>query len=467
MTRLETVRSAKRHVGGTVGLMLETLYGRGTYHLIDEVERLQFLSADRFRQWQHERLRALLEHCYDYVPFYRRRFAAAGLERANLSEPGVLQRLPVLDKEDVRRHAADLTATDRRWRMRSATTSGSTGRPLTVRSDMRVAAWSRAVQRRAFRWHGVEPYDRRILLLAAPQTMAARLRHGLVDALTGRRLFMFHDLSPGRLTRLAVFLRRYRPAILTAYPSVLAELCSVAHDVGVDLGDTGLELIHTQSEQLFDFQRDAIRRVFGDVPILNEYGCVEVGAMGYTCPCETMHVSHDFTVLEVVDADGEPAGEGETGRILLTPLHARGMPLLRYNVGDQGTIAPAVCGCGRMPGLAVLTELSGRTFDKIIGRGGQEFSAGIVHFLVRRALAGASVREYMARQAAAGALVINIVAPEGIPEGLATRLSEAAQPVFDGAVELEVRVVEQIERPRGRKRSYFVSDIVPSREPRA
>jgi len=64
-----------------------------------------------------------------------------------------------------------------------------------------------------------------------------------------------------------------------------------------------------------------------------------------------------FTYLEVVDDDGKPLGYGHEGQFLVTNLHNRVMPLIRYAIGDRGVLqAPERCECGiSWPTIVALT----------------------------------------------------------------------------------------------------------------
>jgi len=67
--------------------------------------------------------------------------------------------------------------------------------------------------------------------------------------------------------------------------------------------------------------------------------------------------------VEVVNSVGRPVPNGESGEIALTDLNNYAMPLIRYLVGDQGTLSGGSCPCGR--GLPMIEEIIGRTVDMI------------------------------------------------------------------------------------------------------
>ena len=75
----------------------------------------------------------------------------------------------------------------------------------------------------------------------------------------------------------------------------------------------------------------------------------------------------EHVIVEVVDADDEPVGPGELGRVLVTQLHNFALPLIRYELGDWARRGDP-CPCGRAHD--VLLEVSGRTRNMLSLPGG-------------------------------------------------------------------------------------------------
>jgi phenylacetate-CoA ligase len=75
-------------------------------------------------------------------------------------------------------------------------------------------------------------------------------------------------------------------------------------------------------------------------------------------------------LLEVVDGEGHPVGEGEVGRVLVTDLQNFATPLVRYEIGDHAEVGPA-CPCGR--GLPTLRRILGRTRNMVVRPDGSTY----------------------------------------------------------------------------------------------
>jgi len=407
-------------------------------------------SPSRVRRQVEQDLTSLLDRARA-LPFHRPRLGTAhGLGDA-----------PIMSRVHVRELFASVPP--QRGTL-VASTSGSSGEPVRVRHDRASIRSTRLAHLRAFRWHGVDPFLPRVVLLRPPPppSLTQRIRQWArttaVDLATSRTLLSLMDMSPSHVRHVAGKLRGRRDFILTTYPSLLEDFLLQARALGVDPSFRPA-LIHCQSEELTPRQRELFEDTFGGVPILNEYGCVEVGAMAHSCPEGRLHPAHDHVVLEVVDGRGRAVPPGESGRILLTPLHAHVMPLLRYEVGDSARVAATPCGCGIFRGLPSLEAIEGRTFQTIVDRHGQRISGGIVHF-VMKSLPHEAITAFRAVQRRVGELDIQVVVgAEARAEVVVSSIREGADRIFGDRLEVRVTLVDTIDFSGKRKRMYFVSEL--------
>jgi phenylacetate-coenzyme A ligase PaaK-like adenylate-forming protein len=95
--------------------------------------------------------------------------------------------------------------------------------------------------------------------------------------------------------------------------------------------------------------------------VFNHYGTTEMG-LGGGVECEAhrgYHLREADMLFEIVNSEtGEPVPDGEYGEVVFTTLTRRGMPLIRYRMGDRSRFIVGECPCG--------TKL--RTMEKIRGR---------------------------------------------------------------------------------------------------
>ena len=78
------------------------------------------------------------------------------------------------------------------------------------------------------------------------------------------------------------------------------------------------------------------------------YGSREMALGGaICCPAHAgMHLRENHVIAEIVDADGKPLPDGETGELVITTIGMEAMPLIRYRTGDHTRFLPGPCPCG-------------------------------------------------------------------------------------------------------------------------
>jgi phenylacetate-CoA ligase len=92
----------------------------------------------------------------------------------------------------------------------------------------------------------------------------------------------------------------------------------------------------------------------------------ELGPTGHSCSQrDGIHVLESDFIIEVLDANGRPASEGE---LVATNLGRWGMPLIRYRTGDRVSITREPCSCGS-PFPKLVGGIRGRIDDMFTVRG--------------------------------------------------------------------------------------------------
>ena len=143
---------------------------------------------------------------------------------------------------------------------------------------------------------------------------------------------MFLTTSYTSLEQQWEWLNRMRAAYLMTYPSVVRGFAKLAEKEGKL--PASLRGITTVGEVVDpDLREIAVR--FLNAPIHDIYSSEEAGIMALQCPdCTAYHVQSESVIVEVLNANDRPCAPGETGRVVVTPLHNYAMPLLRYEIGD-------------------------------------------------------------------------------------------------------------------------------------
>jgi len=206
---------------------------------------------------------------------------------------------------------------------------------------------------------------------------------------------------------------------------------------------------------LHQFEREAIERTFHR-GVTNRYGCEEVSLIASQCEVRGgLHVNSDCLLVEILDADGHPCAPGEVGRVVVTDLTNRAMPLFRYEVGDMAAWSAQPCPCGRT--LPVLEKIEGRVADYVVTRSG-EFISGI-SLTENFALQIPGVVQMQIVQEAVDRFVYNIVRDANFAEASVARIAELTRERFGGEVEFETRFVDRIDPEPSGKYRFCISKV--------
>jgi AcrR family transcriptional regulator len=139
------------------------------------------------------------------------------------------------------------------------------------------------------------------------------------------------------LPEMVAALNAYRPQVLTAYPSVAAQLAEEQLQGQLRIAPP---LVATTSEALTADRRRRVRDAWGVEPI-DFYGTTEAAVVAAGRRGQAgMDVLEDLVVVEVVDRHDRPVPPGTPGRkVLLTNLVNHAQPLIRYELTDSVTLA--------------------------------------------------------------------------------------------------------------------------------
>jgi phenylacetate-CoA ligase len=105
------------------------------------------------------------------------------------------------------------------------------------------------------------------------------------------------------------------------------------------------------------------------------YSSKEAHKIAHECPVSgNFHINSELVLVEIVDDLGRPCGQGESGRVIVTPLLSTAQPLIRYEQGDLASWGKP-CACGRShPAIA---QIEGRIRNRFCFAGGHKFTPAI------------------------------------------------------------------------------------------
>lgn len=412
----------------------------GLYSYLNEYEETQFWNQDRIRALQWSRLRRIVGFAVEHCAFYNKRFREAGLSPVDLREPKDLLRIPILTKDDIREHAAELTATGLAHNsFVDNFTGGSTGAPMKFKVSRRRWASRKAMTHRHDRWCGVQIGTRVGQLWGHPTERSAlsareRLRQRLLEPSVRLNTF---DAREENIDGFLKSLRRHNVTHLLAYSRSLRLLAEYL--ISQQKCPPALTAAITTAESLTFEERTTIEDVLR-CPTFDRYGCREFSVVASQCEArEGLHIAAETLLVEFVAGDRH-AEPGEPGAIVVTDLLNEAMPFIRYRIGDAGTSMSGNCSCGR--GLPRMQMVAGRITDFIHTPEGRWISGVAINTYLISQLSG--VRQAQIIQDQCDRLRFRLVPLADGSEAARRFLAERVPGIFGPAMNYEIEWVDQI-----------------------
>lgn len=416
-----------------------------------QLNRTQYLSPDALRARQWQSVRETVENAAHGSPFYRERFRELGFEPGDLKSWSDFEALPLLTKEDVRANLDSMIheGADKESLFHKRT-GGSTGVPVHLYWDSDARRHKSAVVARHDGWAGFRLGMKRAALWGDTDKRLP-WKERLYKALCERTIYLDTlKMDAEYLHEFVGAMRRHRPFLLVGHAHSLYFFTEFLVDQNVEGLSVGA--IISTAEALSSSERTAIEAYFGPV-VFDRYGCEELSLIASECEAhDGLHVSAEGLYVEVLDEPGASAG-----RLVVTDLTNRGMPFLRYEVGDMARFAEGVCSCGR--GLPRLEKVFGRTSDILYAPDGRKISG--ISILDTFVIHVPGVRQAQIVQDAIDHVHFNVVRDENYSPETETRIRESVLEIFGPEMGHDIRHVDSIQpTPRG-KYQFSVCEIDP------
>ena len=343
-------------------------------------ESRETLPTPELGKLQIERLRAMLSHARDNVPFYRKKLDEAGMTPESIGCHGDVADLPFTTKIDLRDHYPfGMFAVPRDELVRVHASSGTTGNPTTVgyvAAD--VDLWADLIAR-TLAAGGMQPGDMLQNAYGYGLFTGGLGLHNGCERLGATVL----PISGGNTDRQLKLMRDFGVTAISCTPSYALYLAEAARDRGLRPDDLPIRVGYHGAEPWTNEMRLQIEAGLG-IDALDIYGLSEMGGPGvsFECLCKAgMHVNEDHYLVEIIGTETlQPLPEGEIGELVFTTLTRRAQPLIRYRTRDLCSIIYEPCECGRT--FARMTKPVGRSDDMLIIRGVNVFPSQIEEVLM-------------------------------------------------------------------------------------
>lgn len=239
--------------------------------------------------------------------------------------------------------------------------SGTSGIPITVlwdSSDYNLSIIS--LWRLRFKYYGIKPTDKCVsfTLNAFNISNQRNLYYIIENNVLHINMSLINNIELFEI--IVDILNKFEPKWLYIQPSILEKLLQAYLNKGKKLPNS-LIYIESVGEMLSNELKKRIKDVF-NLNVTNLYGSEEMNGIAYECPFGIMHILTDNVYVECYE--NKSIKQSGTGEAIITNLHNKAMPLIRYNQGDIISLENEYkCKCGQC--TPIIKKIKGRTLDII------------------------------------------------------------------------------------------------------
>lgn len=347
--------------------------------------KIETLSRKKIEELQLKRLRKILIHAYENVPFYREKFDSAGVE-PNIKSLDDLQKFPFTTKDDLRKNAPfGMLAFPLSKYIELHASSGTTGEPITVcytPNDLEV--WTE-VMARCLAMAGLTNRD--IFQIPIPYgtfTGAFGFHYG------GKRIgALIVPTGKGDSERQIRLMKYYGTTFIAGIASYALHLANVARKMGIEPAELDVRNGIFGAEMFTKATKERIMKEW-NMDVHDIYGLTEMCGPGVSADCDEhdgLHLWEDHFLPEIIDPKtGERLEKEEEGELVLTTLTKEGMPIIRYRTRDITFIYDGICNCGRTH--IRHAPIKGRSDDMLIIKGTNIFPSQIEEVIMKNEKVG-------------------------------------------------------------------------------
>jgi len=357
----------KTLIASARGYQLKKLRSANRDLYLKEIKSRDTWTKEQIYQYQKEQSRIMLDYAVMHVPYYRTLWNdihKIDPQRDHL----ILDNWPVLEKDALRQNP-ELFLSDEvdKSKLTHIHTSGTSGKPMNFWFDRyTISYWYAMYEYRIRNWNGVTETDRWAnfggqLIVDINQEKPPFWTWNFV---MNQLYFSSYHITPENTKYYINAIIRYKITYLLGYVS---SIYSIANEgLKQNLPMPKLDLVITTAEPLLQHQKETIEKAFGCRAIQTYSSCEFVFGSNENLNGD-IYIWPEAGIAEVMDEKGLIKLEGK-GQLITTGFLNKGMPLIRYRLGDTVKINKGFIG-GK--NFDFFEEIIGRTDDLIITKDGK------------------------------------------------------------------------------------------------
>lgn len=397
--------------------------------------------------YQEDMLRRFLQYTVENSRFYAGLYK--GIDISSIRTAADLKRLPIVDKEMLRRNIQDVMTIPAKGAV-GGHTGGTTGKSLVVRSTAedsmrrmamldhfksRVGFEHRKMKRATFNGKHIVP---------PAQTSKVFWRY---NAACKQMIYSSFHLTEENVGYYVDSLNCFQPDAIDGFFTSMCDVASYIERHGIKLTFQPTAIFPT-SETLTKIGREQLERVFG-CRVYDQYASSAGAPFVTECKNQTLHMELASGIFEHISDDDT--------EVLVTSFTTHGTPLIRYRIGDRMKFsAENTCTCG-LHG-PVVEEIQGRRLDFLYTPDGAKINAGNVSNLLKN-IPNAVIRAQFRQEKMDEITVLLEVEKKLYGEAEERILREEFYHKFGPGLKINIAVVDEIPREKSGKFRMIVNSV--------
>lgn len=275
--------------------------------------------------------------------------------------------------------------------------------------------------------------------------------------LRNETIFIPHEISSTKIEKFVKILIDKKIKFLLGYPTVMHELALFLVDHPEMADNLAITSLISTSEMLENEKRLFVKEVICD-KFLDRYANEEVGLIAQQENFSGPYFVNPLNVIvEVLDPNTfKPVKENEVGKVYVTDVENRLVPMIRYDTGDL-----AVAGQYKNNELFTLKHIIGRDVERIYDTNGQPVSSLALGPLIYKPLSQeSSLISFQFSQVASDKYVLRLKAPGNIVRGrLSDKIIDNLKGVLGDNAQITPLYIDFIPTLPSGKRPIYVNEM--------
>ncbi len=410
-----------------------------------ELARIQSLSKSDFEKWHEEKRWEIAKYHFDNNEFYHNRLG--GILPSSWNE------IPVLQKTDYQQNKYNtISKTIGQKDLYTGYTSGSSGHPFRYAKDKFSHAMTWALIKNRYTYYDLSLDSKQARFYGIPFERTDYFIERTKDYLANRLRFPVFDLSDEVLSTFLSKFRGIKFDYIYGYTNSIVLFARYLIKEKVVLKEVcpSLKVCICTSENCTSEDKEIIEKAFG-IRAVNEYGTSEVDLIAFEDLNGVWRLSNENIFIEVLDEQGNAVTDKGEGRIILTSLHNKAMPFIRYEIGDRAYVEI-------INGEIMIKRLLGGVNDIVLLPSGRKSSGISFYFITRKILEkSGDLKEFIIKQVAMDKFVFEVVSEKEVSEKDKQLIQKNIDLYLEPGLSFEIQRVEKIQRTKAGKMKHFYS----------